>query len=286
MAITIHDTDYMDQSLGMAYRFLNRETALQSMHNHNYYEYFVIVSGEIIHEVNNEVQYLHSGDLVLVRPNDYHRYNTEKTSGCNIINVSFKKEHFESIKNYFNNPLIDKLITDPMPPHIYLNAQRLSSLKRKHNTLNLYSEKSDLTVWLKNLLADVFSYFLIEYDRQSQSDSKKLLQPALLQMNTPENIEEGLPALLRTSGFSHGHLCRIMKKEFNTTPIKYITDLRLQYAANLLTTTDYDILSISVRLGFSSLSYFITIFKKKYGMPPSKYRSLQSNRNSIRQNKE
>ena len=182
--------------------------------------------------------------------------------------------------------MIDKLITDPMPPHIYLNAQRLSSLKRKHNTLNLYSEKSDLTVWLKNLLADVFSYFLIEYDRQSQSDSKKLLQPALLQMNTPENIEEGLPALLRTSGFSHGHLCRIMKKEFNTTPIKYITDLRLQYAANLLTTTDYDILSISVRLGFSSLSYFITIFKKKYGMPPSKYRSTQGNRNAVLQDKE
>lgn len=281
MAITIHDTDYIDQSLGMAYRFLNCETALQSMHNHNYYEYFVIVSGEIIHEVNSEVQYLHSGDLLLVRPNDYHRYNTEKTSGCNFINVSFNKEHFESIKSYFNNPIIDKLVNDPMPPHIYLNTQCLSSIRKKHNMLNLYSEKGDLTVWLKNLLADIFSYFLIEYDRQSQNNSEKLLQTALLQMNTPENIEEGLPALLRNSGYSHGHLCRIMKKEFNITPIKYITDLRLQYAANLLTTTNYDILSISVRLGFSSLSYFITIFKKKYGMPPSKYRSMQGNRNAV-----
>jgi len=96
-------------------------------------------------------------------------------------------------------------------------------------------------------------------------------------MHTPENIEEGLPALLRHSGFSHGHLCRIMKKTFGISPSQYITDLRLQYAANLLSTTDHDILSISVQLGFSSLSHFITIFKKKYGVPPSKYRSTHTN---------
>ena len=96
-------------------------------------------------------------------------------------------------------------------------------------------------------------------------------------MNTPENIYEGLPSLIRLSGFSHGHLCRVMKQKYDTTPIRYITNLRLEYAANLLATTNYDILTISVNVGISSLSHFITIFKQKYGVSPSKYRSLNSN---------
>ncbi|MBR3300548.1 MAG: AraC family transcriptional regulator, partial [Clostridia bacterium] len=251
---------------------------LKSLHSHNYYEYFIILSGDITHEVNGETQHLKAGNLVLIRPNDYHRYIADSNSYCDIVNVSFTSEHFEKIKTYFEDEIIDALISSEMPPCITLNSQSLSFLRKKHNMLNLYSSKKNIATHLKSLLVDIFSYLIINYEQQSQNDFKKLLQPALLQMNTPENIEEGLPALLRCSGFSHGHLCRIMKKEFGTTPIKNITDLRLQYAANFLTTTDYDILSISMRLGFSSLSYFITIFKKKYGVPPSKYRSQHSNR--------
>lgn len=274
----IYDTDFIDASIGIEYRFLDIKTALKSLHSHNYYEYFIVLSGEIIHEVNSQKQNLKEGDLIFIRPNDRHRYLSDGSNYCSIVNVSFVKEHFEMVKAYFGDDNFKALLTAEIPPFITLNSQSLSFLRKRHNMLNLYSDKKNLATHLKALLIDVFSYFLIHYEQQSLNDYKKLLQPALLQMNTPENIEEGLPALLRCSGFSHGHLCRIMKKEFGTTPIKYITDLRLQYAANLLTTTDSDILSISVRLGFSSLSYFITIFKKKYGLPPSKYRSEQNNR--------
>ncbi|MCQ2448819.1 MAG: AraC family transcriptional regulator [Clostridia bacterium] len=277
MSFTIRDSDYMDMKMGFAFRFLDIKTAIQSMHNHNYYEYFIITSGKIVHEVNGQTQYLKAGDLLFIRPGDTHRYNIDKTTDCNIINVSFRTVHFERVAAYLDNPAMEKLCTAEMPPSICLNAQRLSALKRKHYMLNVCSNNDELLTMLKTLLVDTFSYMLMEYEQQAQADLQNPLHPALLQMNTPESIEEGLPALLRYSGFSHGHLCRIMKKEYNTTPIKYITDLRLQYAANLLVTTDYDILSISVRLGFSSLSYFITIFKKKYGVTPSRYRAEQSN---------
>ena len=143
--------------------------------------------------------------------------------------------------------------------------------------LNVCSDKNGIVTLLRALICDVFADFIMEYERQTQNSAEKWLQSVLIQMNTPENIEEGLPALLRYSGFSHGHLCRIMKKKYGTTPSQYITDLRLKFAANLLTSTDYDILNISLQLGFSSLSHFITIFKKKYGLSPSKYRATYNN---------
>ena len=57
----IHDSDYMDMEVGMAYRFLNNRSVLTEMHTHNYYEYFLITSGEIYHIVNGKTSLLGAG---------------------------------------------------------------------------------------------------------------------------------------------------------------------------------------------------------------------------------
>lgn len=277
MQSTILDSDYMDMNLGIAYRFLDNKTVLTELHDHNYCEYFIITSGSIIHEVNGNVQELKMGDMVFIRPSDYHKYRIQDENGCNMINVSFRTIYFDSVMKYFDNPVLTDIYKAEQPPIITLSSSRVSALKKKHYMLNVCSDRNALMTLLRALICDVFADFIMEYERQSQNSTEKWLQSVLIQMNTPENIEEGLPALLRYSGFSHGHLCRIMKKEYGITPSKYITDLRLQYAANLLSSTDYDILTISVQLGFSSLSHFITIFKKKYGISPSKYRASHNN---------
>lgn len=277
MKITILDSDYMDMSLGMAYRFLDNNTILTDLHDHNYCEYFIITSGSIIHEINGNKQELKTGDMVFIRPADLHKYRPLSKDGCNIINVSFRTIYFDKVLEYYNNEVLADMFNAKEPPRISLTPSRISALKKKHLLLNVCSDRNETMTLLRALICDVFADFIMEYERQLQNSAEIWLQSVLMQMNTPENIEEGLPALLRYSGFSHGHLCRIMKKEFGVTPSKYITDLRLQYAANLLASTDYDILSISVQLGFSSLSHFITIFKKKYGLSPSKYRSTHNN---------
>lgn len=274
---TIHDSDYMDMDIGMAYRFLDTKSVLTELHDHNYYEYFIVTSGNISHAVNGTVQNLKTGDIVFIRPHDTHKYNIEDDDDFKLINISFCTKYFDEIASFFRNPVVDLLLGADESPIIAIPATQLTALKKKHALLNVSHNKSNLITQLKTLLVDVISLFVLEYEHQSQLDSKKWLQNVLMQMNTPENIEEGLPALIRLSGFSHGHLCRIMKNELGMTPTKYVTDLRLQYAANLLSSTDYDVLSIAVRLGFSSLSHFVTIFKEKYGLTPSKYRSRYAN---------
>ena len=53
----------------------------------------------------------------------------------------------------------------------------------------------------------------------------------------------------------------------------YVTAQRLQYACRLLETTDKTIWEISCESGFENATYFTTVFKHEYGMPPSKYRT-------------
>ena len=277
MASIIYDRDYMDMEIGMAYRFLDNKTVLTEMHSHNYFEYFIITNGSITHEVNGKTNILKTGDLVFIRPSDCHKYMIDKVQNCNMINVSFRPIYFDKVAEYFDFPILDRLIKEEYPPTVNLTSIQINQIKKKHSKLNTSRDKQSLIALLKTLIVDIFAYFIIEYDTQSNNSSEKWLQQVLAQMNTPENIEEGLPALIRLSNFSHGHLCRLIKKEFGMTPTQYVKNLQLQYAANLLTTSDYDILSIAVRLGFSSLSHFITIFKEKYGLSPSKYRAAYSN---------
>lgn len=272
----IHDSDYMDMEVGMAYRFLNNRSVLTEMHTHNYYEYFLITSGQIYHIVNGKTSLLGAGEAVFIRPEDCHKYRIAECEDCEMINVSFRTSHLEDALRFFDNSATGKLLEGREPPTITLSASQISALKKKHTMLNVSPSKNGLIVLLKTLLIDVVAYFLMEYEQQSNA-SETFLQSVLAKMNTPENIEEGVPALVRISGFSHGHLCRLMKKEMDTTPVKYVNNLRLQYAANLLTSTTKDVLSIAMELGFSSLSHFITIFRQKYGISPSKYRNTYSN---------
>jgi len=53
----------------------------------------------------------------------------------------------------------------------------------------------------------------------------------------------------------------------------YVSEKRLEYGHILLCTTNKSIAEIAVAAGFENANYFSTIFKAKYGLPPSKYRS-------------
>ena len=71
---------------------------------------------------------------------------------------------------------------------------------------------------------------------------------------------------------------RIFKKKFNTSPKQYILAKKLNYAMDLLATTNISITDISEMSGFSSLYYFSKIFKNYYNISPQNYRESHSDK--------
>lgn len=51
----------------------------------------------------------------------------------------------------------------------------------------------------------------------------------------------------------------------------YIIFLRLQYAKELLSQSDLSVAEICRKIGYSSVSYFIKIFREAEGITPAKY---------------
>lgn len=82
----------------------------------------------------------------------------------------------------------------------------------------------------------------------------------------PEFIAEKLDMNSRS-------LYRRFKKISPLTPSDFIKDYRLTYAAQLLVTTNLNVLEIIYKVGLSSKSYFYREFASKYNQTPGEYRN-------------
>ncbi len=68
------------------------------------------------------------------------------------------------------------------------------------------------------------------------------------------------------------YLCRLFKKYALTSPMAYVTKLKMNKAALLLIQTDYSVKKISLLLNFDNQYYFSRAFKRIYGISPQNYR--------------
>lgn len=68
------------------------------------------------------------------------------------------------------------------------------------------------------------------------------------------------------------YFSRIFKEEVGVTFVNYLTDVRLRHSVQMLESTAQRVQDVAQAVGYSNVSYFSTIFKKKYGMSPYEYR--------------
>ena len=123
-------------------------------------------------------------------------------------------------------------------------------------------------------------------------DNRRKLRASLSEKQGPVPDEDFLPRLqsilkarLHDESFnveqfaseaymSLSSLFKKLKAATGMSPGEYITAFRMKEAARLMKDRSLTVDEISIRVGFSSQSYFSTCFKKHFGMSPKKYRQL------------
>ncbi len=72
------------------------------------------------------------------------------------------------------------------------------------------------------------------------------------------------------------YFIKLFKKEMNTTPNRYVNEVRLFRAAGMLLQTDHPVHFIAASCGFNNTSYFIKSFKERFGKTPLEYKMADS----------
>lgn len=74
-------------------------------------------------------------------------------------------------------------------------------------------------------------------------------------------------------GVSTAYFSTVFKRETGKTFVKYLTDHRMEKAVELLLNGNEKTYIIAERVGYSDPNYFSYVFKKQFGMSPSRYKS-------------
>jgi len=134
--------------------------------------------------------------------------------------------------------------------NIYFNTQ-LNNKNPVTGSLNVFPEKQNKYTHEQ--------YFKIKFD-------------ALIKEITFES-KVSASILAKKMLTSVSTLERWTKKVYGVPPMKYIVNIKLDRAMYLLTQENYKIKEVVDLLGFTSISYFSSCFKRKFGMSPSSYKA-------------
>lgn len=100
-----------------------------------------------------------------------------------------------------------------------------------------------------------------------------LVQQVIDIINKEFRSSLSLNYLSQEVGLSSSYLSRLFKKETGVSITKYILNLRMRVARDLLENSVMKIIEISNSVGIENSSYFNKLFKQLYGMTPSDYRN-------------
>ncbi|MEO7213847.1 two-component regulator propeller domain-containing protein [Mucilaginibacter sp.] len=148
-------------------------------------------------------------------------------------------------------------------------------LTKPFNFQILYTKICNLLI-MNNSLKETYSkhiQFKVNEIESESADVKlmsKVMECIENGLNDPELSVEKLSKYV---GMSRGSLYNKLLELSGYTPVEYIRQVKLEKAAALLETSDYNVAQIAYMTGFGTPSYFSRTFKSKYGVLPSEYLS-------------
>jgi AraC-like DNA-binding protein/mannose-6-phosphate isomerase-like protein (cupin superfamily) len=251
--------------------------------HHDNFEMVYMKKGRASFEINGEPVPVGPNDIIIIKPEQYHKFIVESETGCEFIVLNFK---FESpAKEEFSEVSL----------HDFLNfvknreAGAYISLK--------VSQKNEIITLLNRILkerqsneieSDFLSHLLVlelfallsralktEWENSIRGKSQKLRELIRISISYIHNHFErdlSLEEIARYVFLSPGYFIRAFKEETGTSPISYLIKVRIDRAKELLSDTEDKIIDIALSVGFSNQQRFNEMFKKLVRMTPMQYR--------------
>ncbi len=117
-----------------------------------------------------------------------------------------------------------------------------------------------------SLLYELF--YRLDRERNRSPIKFKKLYPVMEELHAHPEIDRKIAYYAERCGMSEAGFRRLFREYTGASPIDYRNALRLERAHLLLGGGDYNVSEAAETVGFSNLSFFIRLYKRKYGHTP------------------
>ncbi|MCI1857428.1 MAG: AraC family transcriptional regulator [Sporolactobacillus sp.] len=250
---------------------------------HDFWELVYVDGGKLEVSADQKCYMLKEGDVIFHKPNEFHKLWANGECAPNVLVVTFNC-HSRAMA-FFENKIIS-LKNDEKVLLANLLKEAKNAFKSPLGKLYERGSKLENPVFAsEQLVATYLTLFLITIIRRK---SKKINQKRtsfstrlklkrdittdiIMFMKKRLNTSLTLDEICSTFFFSKSYLKEIFKRETGSTVIEYFNDLKMKEAKKLIRESTLNFTAISHRLGFDSVHYFSTSFKKHVGLSPSQY---------------
>jgi len=231
-----------------------------SEHRHPMHELIVIVRGRLQVTIAEVTTMAQAGDVLWYEAGCLHgeRSDTSDPVESYFIAWTWDEERPSSasapLKRHDRHGLIRQLAT-------WLYAARDA------DTVTAACKRSSL---LQALLAEV------EECDSAGAHADDLVPRVRTAMRERLDEQMTLTDLARVAGLSRAYFVRSFKRRTGRTPMEELRRLRLERACDLLLGTDQTLRVIAEQCGLASEFLLSRLFRRRYGMPPSRFRSSRA----------
>lgn len=267
-----------------SYPFQVHETVCQTgmhlyPHMHREFEITYVVRGRGIFYVDGKEFEVAEGDGIVIPSEAIHLIKPIDEEKGEFFSIVFSSGCFGKP---VENLLYDKFV------HPFLTGEKLPNIlwRKDGNGYEIFSSKVNRIreLYAQNqseLLcqAALFELWNLIYDTAEKGVPKGSSQrengPSLADVleyidnNYGDNITVKL--LAEQMNVSEGHFSRVFRSYTQTSPIRYLLNVRLRKSAGLLEQGEQSISEIALHSGFSDFSYYSKCFKKEYGCTPREW---------------
>ena len=208
-----------------------------------------------------------AGNMVIYRPKEFQKYEYYCEDKAEVYWLHFTGSEVKKLLRKYG-------IKDDM--HNFFVG---SSLEYERLFKKIISELQQTPDNYKEMLTTLMFQLLITIHRQLSKERvlkneylDNEMDMATQYFNDNYNTEISIEEYATSRGMSISWFIRNFKQYTGTTPMQYITSIRITNAQMLLETTKYTITEIGRIVGYDNPLYFSRIFHKQTGFSPSEYR--------------
>ncbi len=287
--------EFCSPKQGTIYEIIKLSNSFCSMHNHNYYEFISVVSGEILVQFENSIKTYTVGDSFILNTKIYH---CEKFSpdSCAIY-ICISKEFLIKFLTYNND---------------YYLTKELKELFKSLSTISSNEEQAGKFYWefkfnKSDYLKEVFHYLpLFKFEIMTGILGYRIILFGLLkrylyfltnnlhfvysfnEVVTPisKNVAHEVKLYIESRRhrvnrkelekdlhYSADYLNRTFRKHYGITIGEHQRNVCMTEAGSLLLRTNSSIAQVAEQLGFLNRTQFYRLFNEHYNMTPQQYRT-------------
>ena len=232
---------------------------------HNLFELTFVDNGTLDTSIDGVDYTLNSTDLIIYGKNQFHTQSVNNDSACSYLTIMFDMECDD-----------DSLICNKVfhcRKDLYKAVRTFA--KNISNTIP-YSENLILSNF-HEIIIRLFQYDYLGVDASKlpkeshQQFQDELLEGILTYIDERVSSPISIGEVCSKFSVSRSSLQTLFKNNLNTSPKKYINDLKLSKSKQLIKEDKYTISEIAFMLGFNSIHYFSRAFTQHYEISPSEY---------------